>query len=41
MTIAILMILFFGMAFPQAPAKGNPMDTVAFLEGRWQGTGTG
>jgi len=41
MTIAIVVSLFLGMTFPQSVAKDDPLATVRFFAGRWQGTGTG
>jgi len=41
MTITILTSLFFVLAFPQSAAKDDPLATVRFFAGRWQGTGTG
>ncbi len=41
MTIAILVSLVFGMAFPQTAERDDPFAPIRFFVGHWQGTGTG
>jgi hypothetical protein len=41
MTIAILVSLLLGMAYPQSAADDDPLAPVRFFAGQWRGTGTG
>lgn len=41
MITAIVMSLVLGVTFPQSAAKDDPLATVRFFAGHWQGTGAG